>query len=130
MGNRVYRFFFGCMLLLSLYFDLKPVMYGLIVSALFEGITNLGVARLIGRRRSEPGGGACADSLDISFNVRRRFEAERGWRLLIATMLLVSLFVFPDTLWYFPWFMGFAITGAGLSGVCPMFLMLKWAGLR
>ena len=35
-----------------------------------------------------------------------------------------------DMLWFFPWFMGFAILGAGASGVCPVLLGLKYIGFR
>jgi hypothetical protein len=120
---------FGLTLLLSLYFDLYSVLYVLIGMAMFEGLTNLRVPCVIGRMRNlecSPTEG----SLGIAFKARTRFEAERGWRILVAAFLGISLLVVPDTLWFFPWFMGFAITGAGISGVCPMFLALKWAGLK
>ena len=129
MSNRVYRLLFGLTLLLSLYFDLYSVLYALIGLAVFEGITNLRVPCVIARLRSlecNPAEG----SLGIAFEARTGFEAERGWRILVAACLGLSVHALPDTLWFFPWFMGFAITGAGISGVCPMFLALKWAGLR
>jgi hypothetical protein len=66
----------------------------------------------------------------VGFPGRTLFEAERGWRLSVATMLVISLFAFPDVLWFLPWFMGFAILGAGVSGVCPMYLAMRWAGLK
>lgn len=64
----------------------------------------------------------------ITFKARTAFGAERGWRL--AVLLLVSLFAYPKILWFFPWFMGFAIMGAGISGVCPVFLAMKRVGLK
>ena len=33
-------------------------------------------------------------------------------------------------LWIVPWFIGFALFGAGLSGICPMVLGLKRLGFR
>lgn len=129
MSNRIYRLLFGLALLLSLYFDLNTVLYGLIALALFEGISNLRVpcvtSRLLGRT-CDPAEGA----LGIAFRARTGFDAERGWRILVSAFLILSLFILPNTLWFLPWFMGFAITGAGISGVCPMFLALKWAGLK
>jgi hypothetical protein len=130
VSNRFYRLLFGIALLLSLYFDLYPVMYGLIGLAMFEGATNLRVARLVSRLRSGNDGDPYEGSLGIAFKARTRFEAERGWRMTVALMLIVSMFVYPKALWFFPWFMGFAIMGAGISGVCPVFLALKWVGLK
>jgi hypothetical protein len=45
-------------------------------------------------------------------------------------MLIVTVYVFSESLWFFPWFMGFAIFGAGLSGVCPVLISLKLLGFR
>lgn len=129
MSNRTYRLLFGLSLLLSLYFELQTALDALIALALFEAATNLRVPRVL-CRLSHHDSDAQEGSLGIAFRVRTGFEAERVWRLVVATFLVVSLFVFPKTLWFLPWFMGFAITGAGISGVCPVFLALRWAGFR
>jgi hypothetical protein len=121
---------FGITLLVALYFDLRLVVYGLICLTLFEAITNLRVPRLISRLTNQPECDPDEGCLGVAFKVRTGFEAERALRLLVALFLLTSLEVFPDPLWFFPWFMGFALLGAGISGVCPMFLALKWAGLK
>ena len=130
MSNRTYRLLFGIVLLIALYFDLHLVVYGLISLTLFEAITNLRVPCLVNQLINQPGCDPNEGSLGIAFKARTGFEAERGLRLVVALFLLTSLEVFPDTLWFFPWFMGFALMGAGISGVCPMFLALKWAGLK
>ena len=127
MFNRTYRLLFGIALLLSLYFDSRTGLYSLIALALFEAISNLRVPRVIRRlRHQEDCDPKCAaPGVGSTFS-----EAELGWRLLVATFLTISIVVVPETLWFVPWFMGFAIMGAGISGVCPVFLALKWAGLR
>jgi hypothetical protein len=55
-------------------------------------------------------------------------------RLLTATLLGGSFLLLKEqnieVLWFIPWFMGFAIMGAGASGVCPMILFLKWVGFK
>jgi hypothetical protein len=130
MSNRIYRLLFGGILLLALYFDLQVIIYVLIAIALFEGITNLRVPRVLNRLRRGSDFDCCESSLGIPFEARTSFEAERGWRIVVAAMLLISLAIYPDNLWFFPWFMGFAIMGAGISGVCPVLLALKWAGLK
>ena len=56
-------------------------------------------------------------------------EAEQAWRLVVGLLLDVT-FYFYDQLWFFPWFMGFAIFGAGLSGVCPVLLAIRWIGFK
>ncbi len=129
MTNRVYRFLFGAVLVLALYFDQPAVVHGLIAMGLAEGLTGWTVPRLIGRlrgRQPDPDEG----SLGIRFRRSIPFDAERAWRLTVSAALLISYDVFPDALWFFPWFMGFAIVGAGASGVCPMFLTLRWVGFR
>ena len=130
MSNRFYRLLFGALLLIALYFDLQRLIYVLVGMAVLEALTNLRIPLLVSRLRGVESTSLTEGSLGITFTTRSNFEAERGWRLLVAAMLIVSLFIFPETLWFFPWFMGFAILGAGISGVCPMFLALKWAGLK
>ena len=130
MSNRLYRLLFGGILLVSLYFDFTLAIYVLIALSVFEAITNLRIPRIVSQMRLGNAGDPAEGSLGIQFKARTSFEAERGWRLAVAGMLVISVFVYPDALWFFPWFMGFAILGAGVSGVCPVFLALKWAGLK
>lgn len=130
MSNRVYRLIFGVLLLIGLYFEFIPIVYALIVIAIFEAVTNLRIPKLISKMRFGNEGDPKEGTIGLNFTLRTNFEAERGWRLTVASMLLISLLAFPDYLWWFPWFMGFAILGAGLSGVCPMFLAMKWIGLK
>ncbi len=121
---------FGVILLLALYFDAHQVVYVLVGLATFEAITNLRIPLLVSRLRYHNDGNLDEGSLGIRFHVRTSFEAERGFRLSVAAMIAISIFAYPEALWFIPWFMGFAILGAGVSGVCPMFLALKWAGLK
>lgn len=130
MSNRLYRLLFGATLLVSLYFDFQVAIYVLIVLSVFEALTNLRIPRIVTQLRRGHSGDPTEGSLGIQFKSRTSFEAERGWRLTVAGMLVISVLVYPDALWFFPWFMGFAILGAGVSGVCPVFLALKWAGLK
>ena len=130
MSNRVYRLGFGILLLTGLYFEITAIVYALIGLTVFEAITNLRIPRLISKMRYGNEGDPKEGTIGLNFTLRTNFEAERGWRLTVAAMLLISLLAFPQYLWWFPWFMGFAILGAGLSGVCPMFLAMKWIGLR
>lgn len=129
MSNRIYRFILGILLLTALSIDSSLLMYMLISMLIFEGITNLRVPILINKLKPawrEMETSACAGQGDY----RIRFEAERAWRLLVGVILIVTYVMFYQALWFFPWFMGFAIVGAGASGICPMEYTLKHIGFR
>ena len=124
----MYRLILGMLLLVSLYFEIDYLMYVLIGMLFFEGATNLRVPMLLRKLQ----GNSTADSNLAPFQRKIRFnvEAERAWRLMVGLMLLITYVLFYDKLWFFPWFMGFAILGAGASGVCPGLICVKWAGCR
>ena len=52
----------------------------------------------------------------------------------MAFMLGGSYFLWNEydieVIWLIPWFMGFAIMGAGVSGVCPGLLLMRWVGFK
>lgn len=128
MNDRVYRALAGALLLLGLYLERPEIIWGLIGLMLFEGVTNfrlpLVLQSLFGSERGP-------DSQEPDIGVARiAFDAERAWRLVVATMLVLSWHQFSEQLWFFPWFMGFAILGAGISGVCPVLMSLRALGFR
>ena len=132
MTNRFYRGLLGALLIISLYFDLAWLMYGIIVMLFFEGITNLLLPKLVdsfGQVVSPASSFFKYKPEPCSMGSRFGFESERCWRLVVGVMLLVTYFNY-DMLWFFPWFMGFAIMGAGVSSMCPMLMALRWAGFR
>ena len=132
MTDRIYRTIAGLLLLIGLFFDSAILIYALVVMMLFEGITNLRIPKLVCKIRN------CVSSRNTpmeyvpetgNVNYRFNFEAERMWRLVVACLLFVT-FYFYEHLWFFPWFMGFAIFGAGISGVCPVLLAIRWVGFK
>lgn len=130
MSNRQYRLLFGALILIALYFEQLMIIHVLIVVTLLEAITNFRLPKIISTLLHKSGPNPAEGALGINFKVRSNFEAERGWRLTAAVMLSLGVYIFPEALWFFPWFMGLTIFGAGISGVCPMFLMMKWIGLK
>ena len=150
MSNRTYRLLMGALLLIFLYFDLNMGVYALIVMLCVEGIFDILLPDVINRIRYADGWSEHDENLaPIQNSSRFSFSAERAWRVVVAIMLLFS-FVFFDVAfndyfqllptefisqfsyisWFFPWFMGFAIFGAGVSGVCPVLVSVKWAGFK
>ncbi len=131
MTERTFRIFFGASLVLALYFDLRPLVLGLIGLLAFQGITNWRITHFISRLRHGNGDVAeapCAAAAVIT--ARINFEAERALHLIVAGMLIFTYAIYNQQLWFFPWFIGFALFGAGLSGICPMILTLKAFGLK
>ena len=129
MTERTFRIILGAILLAALYFDWRLVIYGYIVVLTFEGITNWRIPTLLSHLQGDPAAGAvCA--LSPGDKARIDFEAERALRLVVAAFLVVSYILFNKALWFFPWFIGFALFGAGLSGICPMVMGFRWLGFR
>lgn len=132
MSDRTYRLILGALLLLALYFDLHYFIYAATALLLLEGITNLRIPLLV---QKVLGTSSAIDETNdnlapLQCNRCYSFEAERAWRLVVASMLFLTYALFYDLLWFFPWFMGFALFGAGVSGVCPMLIGIKWAGFK
>lgn len=131
MSERMFLFVMGAFILVALYFEVNIMIYLLCLWLLFEGATGIMLTRLSHKWLS------IADPVGLTmFRTQQRFnfEALRATRIIIATFLGVSFFLLNEygieILWFFPWFMGFAILGAGASGVCPIVLVSKWLGFK
>lgn len=146
MSERYFRIIVGLWLVTGLFLDSAIIVFSLLCLLLFEGLTNLRVPIIISRLRygAEAAGSAVTEPAS-----RFSFEAERALRLLVvifvATPMLQNLsglipsadamvanmpLDFLGLLWWLPWFVGFALIGAGLSGMCPMVIALRYFGLR
>lgn len=130
MTERIFRIILGIILLATLYFDLRLAIYGFIVVLLFEGITNWRIPILVSRLNGGPMLANPECTMSPGEHARINFEAERALRLAVAAFLIVSYVMFNKELWFFPWFIGFAFFGAGLSGICPMVMGFRWLGFR
>lgn len=109
-----------------LFLKLNYLVYGYIGLLYFEGITNLRITRLVTMARfgknavQEISDGPC----------KMNFEAERMFRILIASMLVATFVAFPEQTWFFPWFLGFMVAVAGVTNLCPMIIVLKSIGFK
>ena len=127
MTDRNYRLLLGLAILIVLYFDLTYAMYGLIGLLFMEGIMNWRIPLLVNRFRQQLGADALRmEPLDFKWPIHE----ERAWRLTVGFMLVLTFLIFNEIAWFLPWFMGFAIFGAGVSGVCPVLLGLHFVGCR
>jgi hypothetical protein len=129
MSERHFRLILGIWLIISQFFNNQPLMYALLVVLLMEGATGWRVPLVVwhirhGRQEAFP------DNQFENAESAFPFEAERALRLIVAGLLALSVLAFPGYLWWLPWFVGFALAGAGLSGLCPMVQGLRWLGLR
>ena len=127
MSERHFRVVLGLWLILGLYLNIIEIVYTLIGLLLFEGITNQRIPMLVTKLRS---GANHAQAQQADSNSRFSFEAERALRFLVALFVLLPLLQGLEIIWWLPWFVGFALIGAGLSGICPMVMTLKQIGLR
>lgn len=131
MSERMFLFAVGAFILTGLYFEVNIMIYGLCLWLLFEGITGVLLTRMSHKVIS------LAEPVGLTtFRTQQRFdfEALKATRIIIAcflggTFLLLNEYDI-EVLWFFPWFMGFAILGAGVSGVCPILLITKWLGFK
>jgi hypothetical protein len=130
MSEKNFRIILGAWLIAGLLINSPYVIYSLVGLLLFEGITNLRVPGLISRVRSANTPVTDNDADNYRQNARTSFEAERGLRVIVAALIVVPMFADTELLWLLPWFVGFALIGAGLSGICPMVLALRWLGMR
>ena len=131
MSERQYLFTVGVSILLGLYFELDALIYFIAGFMMFEAVTDIRLTTTLQKTRH-----IVLDSGLVIFKSHPRLylSAERAWRFVVASVLLVVYALLNelgyDMLWFFPWFMGFAIMGAGVSGVCPVLLGLKFIGFR
>jgi hypothetical protein len=130
MSEKNFRILLGAWLIVGLLINVPYVIYALVGLLLFEGITNLRVPGLVTRAHFGKQANIKKEAEDFNPNARTSFEAERGLRLIVAILILVPMISTAELLWLLPWFVGFALIGAGLSGICPMVLTLRWLGLR
>jgi hypothetical protein len=107
------------------------MIYALSVLLLLEGLTNVRITTLSQSLTRQP---VAAGLTVFQTSQRINFDALRAWRILVAVMLGGSFLLVKEynieVVWFFPWFMGFAIMGAGASGVCPMVLFIRWLGFK
>lgn len=131
MSERLYLFVVGAYILTALYINAEIMIYLLCIWLLTEAITDLRLTTLTQKLIHKP----LPVGLTV-FQTQERFDfsALRAWRISVAIMLGGSFLLLNEhdieVIWFIPWFMGFAILGAGVSGVCPGLLLIRWLGFK
>lgn len=131
MSERLFLFFVGTFILILLFIEIDMMIYILCLWLLFEAITDIRFTTLTQKimRRIVPAG------LTV-FQTQSRFDfdAFRVLRIVFSVFLVAAFILINvshiEVLWFVPWFLGFAIMGAGVSGICPTILLIRWIGFR
>jgi len=131
LSERLYLLLVGTCILLVLYLGNNYLVFGLSFILLVEGITGIRLTTSIQKARHI--------SLDHDMVVSHTtaslgIDGLSVWRVFVAIVLVSSYALIHDygyqVLWFIPWFMGFAILGAGASGICPVLLGLHRVGFK
>jgi hypothetical protein len=111
-----------------LFFELHTLIYAYIGLLIIEGITNLRIPLLVSRLRFGNDHQDTEEENPCAYKFN--FEAERGFRFVIAGTLVITFAVFYEAAWFVPWLVGFGLTMAGITGICPIAISLRRLGLR
>jgi Inner membrane protein YgaP-like, transmembrane domain len=116
-------------MLIILFYQWDYAMYALLILFLLEAFTNWRVPILISRLRFPNENIKVTEGENK--NCTLNYEAERMLRLIVFTLIVMSYISFTAQLfWFFPWFVGLMLILAGVTGICPMVMILRWAGLK
>ncbi len=131
MSERLFLFAVGVFILISLYIEIDMMIYILCLWLLFEAIMDIRFTTLSQKLMSRT---VPAGLTVFQTQARFDFEALRVLRIVISVSLAGAFILIHnyhiDVLWFVPWFLGFAILGAGVSGICPAMLFIRWLGFR
>ena len=131
MSERFFLAVVGAYILAALYVGIDMMIYGLCLWLLFEAFTNVRLTTISQKllHKEVPAGLTVFQSHE-----RFNYDAFRMWRITVSVMLGGSFLLLREqnieVVWFIPWFMGFAILGAGVSGVCPVLLLIRWIGFK
>ena len=128
MNEARYRMILGLLLLMSLYYGWSWAIYLMIILLIFEAVTNKFVPERILQRHS----GEIVSRMTGKSNpaYKYNFEADRITRFSVAMILLLGYVLWPESLWFLPWFVAFNVFLAGVLDFCPTTLVYQKIGWR
>jgi len=127
MTERWYRLIQGVYLIIALYLEHDPMVYGFMILLSIEAVTNLRLPVVLSRFRF---GTPLADSDNQTSICTFNIDSERLLRLVVVLFLLMSYVYFSEPIWFFPWFIAAMLFLAGITNICPMVMMFQYLGFR
>ena len=127
MTERWYRLLQGMYLLVALYIENHAMIYTFMIVLTLEALTNIRLTMLLPSVSSSKE--ACEERQNekcFTFSV----DSERLLRLIVVLFLLFSYVLFPEPIWFFPWFVAAMLLLAGITNICPMVMMFQYLGFR
>ena len=129
MTERAYRLVTGILVIAFLFFQLDYALWALLLLMAFEGATNWRIPIFVSKTLYHSDVVKVTEGENKNFSIN--YDAERMIRWIVLVFILLGTFQYTEShLWFFPWFMGFAIFGAGMSGICPVLLAIRWLGFK
>ncbi len=116
-------------LIYSAYFETMVPIYIFLTLLIFEGVTNLRMTLIINKIRDKDNTATFSHEGKHQHWINR-VDSERALRLIIALLVYVPFLVFPEQLWFLPWFIAGMLILAGITNICPMAMFLKWSGMK
>lgn len=124
-------FVVGICILLALYLVNNDLIFCLSAFLLLEGISGLRLTTMLQKARQVS---LDHDMIVIASTSRFAIDGLSAWRVFVAIVLVSSSVLINEyayeVFWFIPWFMGFAIMGAGATGLCPVLLGLHRVGFK
>ena len=140
MTERMWRLVLGVSIIVLLTFEQDRVLVLLIGWLYFEAISNIRLTKLISRMRLGADYIAEMEKQISTVKTDRKinFEAERMLRLAMATVLLIGILPYllagsgdsGNPIWFIPWLVGLMLASAGLTNICPMWMVFQWLGFK
>lgn len=127
MTERWYRLVQGIYLIVALYLENDAMVYAFMVLLMLEAITNLRLPVLLLRLSGS------WDKLEYESETECytfSIDSERLLRVVVVLFLLLSYVLFPEPVWFFPWYVGAMLLLAGITNICPMVMMFQFVGFK
>jgi len=130
MTERWYRLIQGLYMIIALYLENDVMMYVFMGVLTFEALTNLRLPSMVTRLSFRKDNAALVED-DIECDLAKfSIDSERLLRVVVVIFLLLSYVLFPEPIWFFPWFVAAMLFMAGITNICPMVMMFQYIGFR
>jgi len=127
MTERWYRLLQGIYLIIALYIESDAMMYTFMAVLTLEAVTNIRLSMLL---MSVSNSKLPAEDINSEKCYTFSIDSERLLRVVVVLFLLFSYVLFPEPIWFFPWFVAAMLFLAGITNICPMVMMFQFLGFR